>query len=57
MMILIMIIKVLECCWAELKKKVTEASDLDHIIAAHETFLDQVLSRSLLDNESRVRLC
>ncbi|EDO33628.1 predicted protein [Nematostella vectensis] len=45
--------KVLECCWADLKKRVTEASDLDHIIAAHETFLDQVISRSLLDTESK----
>ena len=33
---------------------VREASDLDHVIAAHETFLDQVMTRSLLDNESRV---
>lgn len=48
--------EVLECCWAELKKQVTEASDLDHIIAAHETFLDQVLNRCLLDAESRKML-
>ena len=47
--------QVLECCWADLKKQVAEASDLDHIIAAHETFLDQVLNRCLLDAESRVR--
>ena len=46
--------QVLECCWADLKKQVREASDLDHIIAAHETFLDQVLNRCLLDAESRV---
>ena len=46
--------QVLECCWADLKKQVAEASDLDHIIAAHETFLDQVLNRCLLDAESRV---
>ena len=48
--------QVLECCWADLKKQVAEASDLDHIIAAHETFLDQVLNRCLLDTESRVSL-
>ena len=48
--------QVLECCWADLKKQVAEASDLDHIIAAHETFLDQVLNRCLLDAESRVSL-
>ncbi|EDO33629.1 predicted protein [Nematostella vectensis] len=48
--------EVLECCWADLKKRVTEASDLDHIIAAHETFLDQVISRSLLDTESKSML-
>ena len=44
----------LECCWEELLDKVREAEDLDHVIAAHETFLDQVMTRSLLDNESRV---
>lgn len=48
--------EVLECCWADLKKQVAEASDLDHIIAAHETFLDQVLNRCLLDAESRPML-
>lgn len=48
--------EVLECCWADLKKQVAEASDLDHIIAAHETFLDQVLNRCLLDAESRQML-
>ena len=51
---LVYCIQVLECCWADLKKQVAEASDLDHIIAAHETFLDQVLNRCLLDAESRV---
>lgn len=46
--------QVLECCWEELLDKAREAEDLDHVIAAHETFLDQVMTRSLLDNESRV---
>ena len=49
-----LVCQVLECCWADLKKQVAEASDLDHIVAAHETFLDQVLNRCLLDAESRV---
>ncbi len=48
--------QVLECCWEELLEKVGEASDLDHVIAAHETFLDQVMRRALLDNESRVSI-
>eukprot|EP00794_Sanderia_malayensis_P011322 gene11322-12508_t len=47
---------VLECCWEELLEKVSEANDLDHVIAAHETFLDQVMRRALLDNESRAML-
>eukprot|EP00795_Rhopilema_esculentum_P016861 gene16861-8336_t len=47
--------EVLECCWEELLRNVKEATDLDHVIAAHETFLDQVMTRSLLDNESRYK--
>ena len=50
----LLLLQVLECCWEELLNNVREASDLDHVIAAHETFLDQVMTRSLLDNESRV---
>uniref|UniRef100_A0AAZ3S6H2 Gamma-tubulin complex component n=1 Tax=Oncorhynchus tshawytscha TaxID=74940 RepID=A0AAZ3S6H2_ONCTS len=45
--------EVLECCWDELWNKVEKAQDLDHIIAAHEGFLDSVISRCLLDNNSR----
>lgn len=30
------------------------AQDLDHIIAAHDVFLDTIISRCLLDNNSRV---
>ncbi|XP_059184163.1 gamma-tubulin complex component 3 [Centropristis striata] len=45
--------EVLECSWDELWNKVQQAQDLDHIIAAHEAFLDSVISRCLLDNNSR----
>ncbi|XP_062303027.1 gamma-tubulin complex component 3 [Osmerus eperlanus] len=45
--------EVLECSWDELWNKVQQAQDLDHIIAAHEAFLDSVISRCLLDTNSR----
>lgn len=45
--------EVLECSWDELWNKVQRAQDLDHIIAAHEVFLDTIISRCLLDNNSR----
>ncbi|KAM9835769.1 gamma-tubulin complex component 3 isoform 1-T1 [Aulostomus maculatus] len=48
--------EVLECSWDELWKKVQQAQDLDHIIAAHEVFLDTIISRCLLDNNSRALL-
>ncbi|XP_077470447.1 gamma-tubulin complex component 3 isoform X1 [Stigmatopora argus] len=44
--------EVLECSWDELWNKVNQAQDLDHIIAAHEVFLDSIISRCLLDNNS-----
>ncbi|XP_071951511.1 gamma-tubulin complex component 3 homolog isoform X2 [Antedon mediterranea] len=44
--------EVLECAWCELWKQVTNAQDLDHIISAHEDFLDTIIKRSLLDPES-----
>lgn len=43
----------LECSWDELWNKVQQAQDLDHIIAAHDVFLDTIISRCLLDNNSR----
>ncbi|XP_002741319.2 gamma-tubulin complex component 3 homolog, partial [Saccoglossus kowalevskii] len=43
--------EVLECAWDELWKKVSKADDLDHIIAAHQVFLDTIISRSLLGDE------
>ncbi|XP_068165377.1 gamma-tubulin complex component 3 isoform X2 [Antennarius striatus] len=45
--------EVLECSWDELWNKVQQAQDLDHIIAAHEVFLDTIISRCLLDSSSR----
>ncbi|XP_070574424.1 gamma-tubulin complex component 3 homolog [Ptychodera flava] len=48
--------EVLECAWDELWKTVTKAEDLDHIIAAHEVFLDTIISRSLLGDESKTLL-
>ncbi|ELU14115.1 hypothetical protein CAPTEDRAFT_224608 [Capitella teleta] len=44
--------EVLECAWDELLQKVTEATDLDHIISAHQEFLDNINTRSLLDTQS-----
>ncbi|XP_006003777.1 gamma-tubulin complex component 3 [Latimeria chalumnae] len=48
--------EVLECSWDELWNKVQQARDLDHIIAAHEVFLDTVITRCLLDSNSRALL-
>ncbi|KAB1267567.1 Gamma-tubulin complex component 3, partial [Camelus dromedarius] len=48
--------EVLECSWDELWNKVQRAQDLDHIIAAHEVFLDTIISRCLLDADSRALL-
>ncbi|XP_056443702.1 gamma-tubulin complex component 3 [Gadus macrocephalus] len=45
--------EVLECSWDELWNKVQQAQDLDHIITAHEVFLDTIISRCLLDSNSR----
>lgn len=45
--------EVLECCWDELWNKVQQAQDLDHIIAAHDLFLDAVINRCLLDATSK----
>ncbi|XP_038049883.1 gamma-tubulin complex component 3 homolog [Patiria miniata] len=45
--------EVMACSWDELWKKVTEAEDMDHIIAAHEVFLDAIIKGSLLNEESQ----
>jgi len=46
--------QVLECSWDDLLQKVVNAEDLDHIIAAHQEFLDAITARSLLDPQSHV---
>ncbi|MGH0134790.1 UNVERIFIED_CONTAM: hypothetical protein FKN15_064543 [Acipenser sinensis] len=48
--------EVLECSWDELWNKVQQAQDLEDIIAAHEVFLDTIISRCLLDTNSRAFL-
>ncbi|XP_064185938.1 gamma-tubulin complex component 3 isoform X1 [Anguilla rostrata] len=45
--------EVLECSWDELWNKVQHAQDLDHIIAAHEVFLNTIITRCLLDTNNR----
>ncbi|CAH1785133.1 unnamed protein product [Owenia fusiformis] len=45
--------EVLECSWDELLSKVTSGEDLDYVIAAHQEFLDTIITRSLLDEKSR----
>lgn len=47
-----MAFEVMECCWADLLLKISSAQDLDQVIAAHENFLDTLLTRALLDEES-----
>lgn len=44
--------EVLECSWDELWNKMQQAQDLDHITAAHEAFLDTIVSQCLLDSKS-----
>ncbi|CAL1283557.1 unnamed protein product [Larinioides sclopetarius] len=46
-----MAFEVMECCWADLLLKIASAKDLDQVIAAHESFLDTLVTRSLLDVE------
>lgn len=44
--------EVMECSWDVLEKKVKSAEDLDQVIAAHEEFLEMIMTRALLDNGS-----
>ncbi|XP_067890261.1 gamma-tubulin complex component 3 isoform X1 [Heterodontus francisci] len=44
--------EVLECSWDELWNKMQQAQDLDHITAAHEAFLNTIISQCLLDSNS-----
>jgi len=50
----VVLLQVLECSWDELLCRVKNAEDLDHIIAAHQQFLDAITTRSLLDSQSHV---
>ncbi|XP_054706621.1 gamma-tubulin complex component 3-like [Uloborus diversus] len=49
-----MAFEVMECCWADLLLKISSAKDLDQVISAHENFLDTLLTRALLDEESLI---
>jgi gamma-tubulin complex component 3 len=48
--------EVLECGWADLEKAVVQAGDLDQVISAHTTFLNNITSRALLDPSSQTLL-
>ncbi|XP_062521244.1 gamma-tubulin complex component 3 homolog isoform X2 [Corticium candelabrum] len=48
--------EVLECGWADLEKAVGQARDLDQVISAHTTFLDNITSRALLHPSSQTLL-
>ena len=49
--------QVMECCWASLVKKVEVAEDLDQVIDAHDSFLEQITTQCLLDPDSQVHTC
>ena len=44
----------MECCWAALVKRIEAAKDLDHVIDAHDQFLEKVTAQCLLDTQSQV---
>ncbi|CAN7996202.1 unnamed protein product [Ixodes hexagonus] len=44
---------VIECAWAELETRVDQAQDLDEVVKAHDDFLSALMTRALLDPESR----
>jgi gamma-tubulin complex component 3 len=48
-------VQVLECGWADLEKAVVQAGDLDQVISAHTTFLNNITSRALLDPSSQAK--
>lgn len=45
--------EVMECSWARLVKKVEAAEDLDQVIEAHDSFLEQITTQCLLDPGSQ----
>ncbi|KAH9369705.1 hypothetical protein HPB48_007672 [Haemaphysalis longicornis] len=48
-----LVFEVIECAWAELETRVEQAQDLDQVIHAHDDFLAALMTRALLDDESR----
>lgn len=48
--------EVLECSWSDFLAEVDAAADLDALIAAHDTYLDTILKKSLLGERSQ-QLC
>ncbi|XP_042149058.1 gamma-tubulin complex component 3 [Ixodes scapularis] len=48
-----MVFEVIECAWAELETRVDQAQDLDEVVKAHDDFLSALMTRALLDPESR----
>lgn len=48
-----MVFEVIECAWAELESRVEQAQDLDQVIHAHDDFLAALMTRALLEPESR----
>lgn len=48
-----LVFEVIECAWAELESRVEQAQDLDQVIHAHDDFLAALMTRALLDDESR----
>jgi gamma-tubulin complex component 3 len=48
--------EVMECSWDDLIKRLRRAESLDEVIEAHEDFLQTLLKKSLLDDESRDHL-
>ncbi len=45
--------EVLEVSWKELDEKLSEARDVDDVIAANESFLEKIISQLLLDEKSQ----
>jgi gamma-tubulin complex component 3 len=48
--------EVLECSWKNLSEKLSEAKDMDQVIAANENFIETIISQLLLDPKSKVKL-
>ena len=46
--------EVLEASWERFRREMREARDLDHLIAAHDRYLDTILQKSLLGPKSQL---